>query len=454
MMVERHYDDETLLGFLEKERLVSDPHLTACGPCTDKLDTFRTITEVLEEHDVWDEAGVSVDPVPATVAMLRGFADRMTFEDSAADSILPELLAGPREEWLPRLMAHPEWRTAGVVRALLAESRHAVERMPPDALEMTRLATEIADHSSSRAIAGTRARLSGLAWHDRAYALFYVGRFADALSAADRADLAFQECTVDTYDRARVAIIRALSLRAMEDVSGAMAAVRFSSETFIQFGDLSRLAAARLAEAHLLFTKSEYHAALEILDPLERQLRSTRDANIHARVLGNMGYCFWKLGKVDEALRHHDAAAALLNDLGVQTEAVRVRWNIASILAAAGRVDEALNRFETLKNEFDQLGMASEAALASLDAAELLIATGDFVTVESLCRAAMASFKEAGISYTARALTALAFIREAAQHRAVTPTHVKHVREYLRRLPQDGELLFAPPPFELRSSSG
>jgi hypothetical protein len=130
------------------------------------------------------------------------------------------------------------------------------------------------------------------------------------------------------------------------------------------------------------------------------------------------------------------------------TEAVRVRWNIAVILGTAGRVEEALSRYEDVKRSFEALSMTSEAALVSLDMAELLILRGDYSTVEEICRAAMRSFESAGISYTARALTALALIREAAQSRTATPLLVKHVREYMRRLPQDAELLFAPPPPE------
>ncbi len=86
------------------------------------------VTEVLHDHDVWDRAQVRPDPIPDTIITLRAFADRMTFEDSAADAILPEFLAGSREEWMPRLMAHPEWRTAGMVRRLVAETATAVTR--------------------------------------------------------------------------------------------------------------------------------------------------------------------------------------------------------------------------------------------------------------------------------------------------------------------------------------
>lgn len=446
MMIERHYDDETLISLMETNRTRGDKHIPACTVCAEKLDSFRTLSTAMREEDVWDTR--ASEPVPSTISNLRKFANRMTSEDAQADLFLPELLAGPRDTWMPRLREHPEWRTAGAVRKLMAGMRKAVETSPADALDMTELATEIADHLDTGNRRADAEKLRGMAWHDRAYALFYVGRFTDALAATDRADVCLRHCAIEEWDRGRVAIVRALCLRAKEDFAAATAAIHSSAATFVAFGDIARLASARLAETHLLFSRGDFESARMILEQLERQLRGTSEGSLQARVMGNLGYCFWKLGRIDDALRHHDAAASLLEDLQIRTESARVRWNVASILVSAGRLNEAQVRLEGLKSTFDELEMTSEAALVRLDIAELFIARDEFVAAEASCRAAMESFERAGISYTARALTALAYIREAAQHRTATPALVKHVREYIRRLPQDGELLFAPPPPE------
>jgi hypothetical protein len=82
----------------------------------------------------------------------------------------------------------------------------------------------------------------------------------------------------------------------------------------------------------------------------------------------------------------------------------------------------------------------------SLDMAELLASEERYDEVQLVCRSAMEIFKRAGTVYTARALTALAFMREAAAHRSVTPAQVRTVREYIRRLPDEPNLLFASPP--------
>ncbi len=452
MMVERHYDDESLIAMMEADRVRGDDHLPSCTVCNEKLESFRTISTALHDNAIWDTREVRTDPNPNTIATLRTFADRMSAEDTAATHILPELLAGPREEWMPRLREHPEWRTAGVVRGLVGRTIAVMMSMPPDALEMTALSTEIADHLDPVTTgAPTVARVRAAAWRDRAYALYYVGQFLDSLTACDHAARLLDGCVVDEYDRARLGIVRTLSLRAVEKFDEAVEVIRDSSEAFADYADTTRYASARIAEVHLLFSRSEFAKALSILEPLERQLKETPDANIHARVLGNLGHCYWKLGRIDLALSHQEAATSLLDDLGERTEAVRSRWNIALVLASAGKTSEAMIRCEAIQRSFEELNMSSEAAVNGLEMAELLLASGEYNSVEKLCRSAIAFFQRAGIPHGTRALTALAYIQEAAQQRTATPALVKHVREYIKRLPHDGELLFAPPPPEVPS---
>lgn len=447
MTVDRHYDDEALISLMGSDLARADDHLPSCPVCAEKLESFQMIAAALEESDVWDSRVLDVEPVRSTIATLRAFADRMSFEDTQAEAILCDLLAGVREEWMPRLRQHPEWRTAGVVRTLVEETTKVLMTVPPDALEMTALSTEIADHLDPTTFASdTVARLRGAAWRDRAYVLFYVGRYAESVQATERAELNLDACVVDEYDRARVSIVKALALRSMEETVRATRHSRFSTETFTRFGDLTRLAAAQITETHVLFSSGKFKEALAILEPLELRLRETDDVSTHARALASLSYSYWQLGRIEEAVRHNETAAAMCEAIGQDTECTRLRWNTAAILAGAGRVEDAFLRFEMLQKEFDELEMIVPAAMVRLDIAELLLVREEFSGVEAICRAAMRSFEQAGISYSPRAMTALAYIQEAARHRTVTPVLIRHVREYLRELPRDGERLFAPPP--------
>ncbi len=410
-------------------------------------DDLRIFADALKDESVWDQRPLREEPVPQTIATLRAFANRMAGEDAQAEVVLRALLAGSRETWMLTLRQHPEYRTAGVVRKPIAASARAIDTMPPDAVVLTALATEIADHLEPAAYpTDTIPRLRGAAWRERAYALFYTGAFADAETALRASESHFSDCAVEEYEMARVGIVRALVERAMERSPSAVRIARESATTFARFEDRTRMASASLAVVHMLFTAADYKTAYTVLCELEEQLQHSSDTDTHARVLGNLGYCCWKLGKADEALRYHEAAAMLLDHLNIRTEALRAKWSIASILASQGRLDEARERLSCVGSEFERLGMTNVAALVDLEIAELLLACGEYNQVEAICHKAMQSFEAAGLSHTARAQTALAYMREAARERTVTPVLVRHVREYLRRLPHEENLLFLPPP--------
>lgn len=445
-MVERHYDEEALISLMEAGHDAADAHLPSCTLCAEKLESFRMIADALHDRDVWDTHAVSAEPVPATIANLRSFADRMSIEDRAASDILTELLSGARETWMPRLRERPEWRTAGVVRALIESTNRAIDTMPPDALEATALATAIADGlEPAEYPSDTVYRLRGMAWRDRGYAFFYCGDPARALEAVERAEAAFAHCAVDSYDRARVGIVKALSLQLMEQFTEAADVAGRSAATFRDFQDSSRAASAQLTVIHILFGRGDYKTAELLLADMDCRLASSPDVETHARVVMNRGYCAQRLGKTDQALSCYELAGALFEALDIPTETIRVRWNATLMLAEAGRLTDASVRLEKLSADMERMGMASEATLNALHVAEFLLADGRHEQVEHLCRLAMERFERAGLGYTTRALTALAYIREAAQHRIATPVLVRSVREYIAQLPSRPNLLFAPP---------
>jgi tetratricopeptide (TPR) repeat protein len=210
---------------------------------------------------------------------------------------------------------------------------------------------------------------------------------------------------------------------------------------------LDRIASARIAEANILFSRQDFPQARQILEGIEAQLRGSIHAETHARVLGNLGYCAAQVGRLDDAVRYFDLTARILETVDSRTEAVRTRWNVAVLLGKSGRLTQAYQRLQSINVDLESLGMTSEAAVNALEIAELLLAEERYAEVDQICRRAMDSFRQAGVEYTARALTALAYMQEAAQNHRVTPALVQTVREYIRQLPAQPNLLFAPPPF-------
>ncbi|HEX8170869.1 MAG TPA: hypothetical protein VF824_10055 [Thermoanaerobaculia bacterium] len=445
-MIERHYDEETLLTLIESDRAAADPHVPSCPECNGKLAGFRTIAGALAQRDVWDTRVIDAAPVPETIARLRGFANQMAHEDAQAELYLRDLLDGPREGWPAKLAAHPEYRTAGVVRKLLAAHDRAIDTMPPDAVAITALAIEIADHLAAPYSPDTLARLRGAAWRDHAYALFYTGQFSTALPAADRADAEFAHCTIDEYDRARVGIVKALVLRAFERTASAIDEALESANVFARSGDTRKSATVQFLLGHIRLKESDYRGARETFRSVELLPGKILDDETRARVHVNIAVCERNLCNIPEALRRYTLASEIFEELGVRTEAARVRWNVAELLLSEGQLDEASARLQNVAETLDELGMYSSAALARLSLAEILIVRGEHDHAEHVARVVMHSFAESGLAYSNRALTALSLLKEAVQARTVTPSLVRKVRQYVRELETQPDLLFAPLP--------
>ena len=444
MIVARHYDEDALVMMLDGRGHESDPHLASCGECAARLREFRLVTDALRDVDTWDHRELDAAPNATTLATIRAFADSMASEDALAERQLPDLLSGPRETWTVRLQSRPELRTAGMTRALMAASDRALDTVPADAVAISAMAVEIAEHLDGDA--DTIARLRGSACRTNAYALYYTGAFNEADAAVRRAADHYAQVRAAEYDIARLNIVRSLVDRALERISSAAAFAKQSADVFAAFGDDRRTASARLAQVHLLFARGAYRDALSVLRSMERTQRASGDPTTHAQVLANLGFCFWKLGDLDGALKHHEAAAVLFADLGNRTEAIRERWNVASVLATGGKIDEAFRRLARLRDEAAEIGLVHVSVQVSLEIAELHLSRGEFREVELICESAAATYKAAGLAHTTLALTAFAYMDEAVRNRKATPALARHVREYIRRLPEDGQLLFAPPP--------
>jgi tetratricopeptide (TPR) repeat protein len=445
MMVERHYDDAALISLMETNRAASDAHLPSCKACSEKLQSMRAIAGSLRDRTVWDTRRLAEEPSRQTIANLRAFADRMADEDTHAERYLRDLLEGPRETWMSKLSAHPEYRTAGVVRKLIAAASRAVDTMPPDAVEMTGLATEIADHLDAATLpSDTVTRLRGQAWRERAYSLFYTGDYGKAVESVQHAEAALSRCGVNEYDVARVLMVKAMVSRALDRFEEASGALFTASTTFALAGDAQRSMSTRLMQALVQYRRGKYAEALEIL--LELEERAGNDAVLLSHIVANIAECYRELRNFELAFAYLGLAAEIWRDLGNRPEAARVRMNSGIMLSEAGRFEEALVRLVEARSEFSDCGMTAAAAFNEVHIAELQIARGNFDEAEVACRAALDLYSISGATYTARAVTALAYLREAVSSRKATTGLVRQIRSYVSRLPAEPALLFAHPP--------
>src|SRR5438132_1095014 len=254
MIIEQHYDDEILIALLENsDEVARDKHVTSCRTCAGSLESLRALTSGLNDQTVWEERELPEAPRRETRNAIRGFAAAVAAEDHEAEGFVRQLLAVEPDRRRVMLQHNPEWRTAGVVRKLLAAVDDVNYTAPQQAVDLSVLATDIAESLDPSAYIGdTVMKLRATAWRERAYALYYVGSFTESLAALDRVNERLNRSSLSEFDYARAELIRALICAEIEKLDDGIGFARKAKIVFDNYGDVRRQATAESTEALLL----------------------------------------------------------------------------------------------------------------------------------------------------------------------------------------------------------
>ena len=439
-----HYDDATLFQYVEGTSPIREEisaHVVSCAECAAEVESHHDVLEALRMAEMWDEptAGAS-----ATREAVVAFTRRLAEEDAAAAALCDEILVGPASWWATRLRKAQGGRTAGMVRQLCERMRQFRDVSAVKALEACTLAVNIAHELDVTAYpADFVVTLRGQALRDQAFMLSYMGRFAEARKLCDAAERLFQQIPVPEYELARLHFVRAHIVGAgLDRFDEAVALARKSAETFRHFGDTSRYTAARVMEGAMLYTSGNVRAALDIWLDLQRE--APPDGLARTQLIHNIALCRRDLGDVVQAIDDFARCAAEFRLLGMDVEYARARGNLAQALVIAGRPAEAVPVLREVWQSFESLEMLSDAGLAALELVEALLLIGQPETVPAICRDLVARFVAAGS--TARAVTALSFLREAVALGQPKPSLVREVHSFLRQLHEEQPRLHAPTP--------
>jgi tetratricopeptide (TPR) repeat protein len=434
---EDHIDTETLIEFacgaLEAPPAdTSSAHTSSCDLCREVVESYQRFAAALADPTAWSSEGIQdVDPEVST-ELIGAIARRMRQEQDEARELLPVLTAGPLSWWRTRFLQEPRSRTAGVVRELIARLE-SYRPLPAEALELATIAVDVSnalnftDYPSD-----TVTMIRADAAREQAFALYYLGRYPEALGALGAAEEHIRQTAIPDFAMARVTLLRAYIYSLIDRLSEARDLARQASLTFREFGDETRYGSARMAEARIHFRTGAYAEALAIFEDLIGN--PAMDApHTQAMLRANMGGCHGRLGNWDQARQYCSDAIARYEILGMRAEIVRTRWGLARTLVTSGDFTGALTTLRETSREFEALQMTNDAALVALEIAEVLLVIGDTEEVPAICRRLLDQFNQSGM--TSRAVIALAYLREAVALGQATPTLVRHVHDFLQSLP-------------------
>ena len=438
-----HIPDGVLARYALDPLLVHDAeaierHLRACDACSRTLEEVRRFDEDLADADSWPNRGRFDE--------LHRLAAAVAEEDAEAQELLAEFdAASPAAFVWADLPGNPSYHTGGVVRALCSRAREMCDRDPRYALELAEAAVAIAaqlrdDNYPAAALHEWR----GDAWKQQAAALFSLGRFDETLKAVDHAEAEYDQLPHSGVGHVAVLYIRASVLYEQEEYEASAKLLDRSAAAALHLGEIDRYMAALHMRASIHYEKREFAAAAELSESILRFGEEKGSDVWIAREALTLGNCYVELGELAEARRYLEIALRRFTNLRFDAEVVRTQKAIARLMFAEVKHVQAVQTLRRCVGDFARLQMPTDAAIAAVQLAEMLHVIGRDREIPQLLHGVVQTFTRAG--KLTGALTALAYLKEAAVSGRLTNVLTSHVCRYLNRVDRQPTLLFAPPP--------
>jgi tetratricopeptide (TPR) repeat protein len=442
----RHLDDEILIDYADDpssvpNRAAVEAHLDACAACWTKLDDFRLLAEAMRDEETWWITREIADEGRAQ-ALRKAVAGRAT-EDEEAERLLRPLLDSEYRFRYTNIVRRKAFQTGGVVRLLCRTAHDEVDRNPRFAQAIAETAAAIAEGLPDDYYpAGAVNELRGTAWKEYATACRYLARFDSGFDALNRAERAYRRLVDPGLQIAVVKLARAILLWEQQRYPEALEIVRSAAHMFSERRETMRYFEAKEVEALILQRQGNVADACETYRTIFDLADTIGDLEMRARSARNLGIACRDGGDMGSASKYLLIALQLYESLDQRGRIVHTRWSIARLALSAGNARDAAQRLPALILDLSELGMAADAAHAQLDLAEALLLLERFDEVHDACTSLFAFFR--GANMLTGALTAAAFLREAATSGTLTSQHIQRVRTYLSELERHPDLAFAP----------
>ncbi len=426
------------LAFERERREDIESQVANCAECGASFDFYAVAEEDLGDLAVWQPI------IGSTAAAMSAYAHRCAAEDAEADELLKGYFEKPRKAAMANIRNQRKLHTGGVVRRLNAKAHEVVASEPLDALIFADLAQVVADLLPDDTYPNDAVyELRGTAWKERANALLRLAEFDEALESLRRAEGAYEHLRSSGYGLAAVELVRAAVFYERGDFEEAARYVELAERGYAHLS----LEAQRMKAVYL--GGSIRYQTLELADASSTFQRvidfgeKAGDPEWVAKGSYARANCELDQGNLAEASMLFHKALVIFRETGPAENRIETEWGLARVVLHGGKASDAAQRLRDVMAAFEDMGRATNAALAGIDLAEALLVLERWAEIVKVAAHAFRVLKRAGI--LTGALAALAYLKEAAAKRELTPEAVKVVRQYLWRVEREPNLLFYPP---------
>lgn len=340
-----------------------------------------------------------------------------------------------------RIWDDSAFQTWGFFELLLENARLSVLEEPRRAEEVLRLALDVADHLDPEiygpgAVGAARTR----AWAGLGNALRVLADFRQAEQAFRLAESHFETSWLDPLDEALLLELKASLRRAQrrfgeahELLDEAISLYREVNEPHCQGRAMITKGLALMYAGDAEAASSWFRDSLLLLDPRE-------DPRLLALSQSNLIACLIDTGRLREASGLLPEALKLIEEVGMRSDSLRLRWMQGRIAATLGRPGEAEQIFLELVDTFTEDRLAYDAALVSLELSSLYFRQGRPADVKRLAAEMLPIFKSCEVHR--EALAALIVFQKAAEMEQASVGLVEEVATFLQRIQGNPSLRF------------
>jgi tetratricopeptide (TPR) repeat protein len=419
-------------------------HLAACEECRATHDFFaitdEEVTLELADQATWEPIIGS-----ATHASLMEYGARVAAEDRDAEILLAPLLANPMTAAWMTLVTKRRFRTGGVVRKLNAAAHSICENDPLAALTFADNSIAVAEALPDDLYpAHAVDRLRATAWKERANAQMLLGQFPEAHRSLDRAERCYGRVANSGPGLSMVTLVRAGVLYEQQRLPEAMATALRAEQGFAHAGDDQRRMDALFLRAGITYEAGDPDAAIALFRQIIEHGENISSRRWVARGAYAIGNCEVDRANLGDASMHFHTALVIFREIGPEPDRVATEWGIARVVLHSGQLREAIRRLRDVQAAFERRSMVTNAALVGLDVAEALLALDRPKEIVALAKHLFSVFTEAGM--LTGALSAIAYLKQAAAANQLTPRIVQEIRAFMRRAARQPARKFVPPP--------
>ncbi len=344
-----------------------------------------------------------------------------------------------------RIWDDSAFQTWGLFELLVEKARLTVLEEPRRAEEVLRLALDVADHLDPEiygpgAVGAARTR----AWAGLGNALRVLADFRQAEQAFRLAETHFETSWLDPLDEALLLEFKASLRRAQrrfgeahELLDAAIALYREVNEPHCQGRAMIAKGLALMYAGDADAASSWFRDSLLLLDAQE-------DPRLLALSQSNLIACLIDTGRLREASGLLPEALKLIEEVGMRSDSLRLRWMQGKIAATLGRPGEAEQIFLELVGTFTEDRLAYDVALVSLELSALYSRQGRPADVKRLAAEMLPIFKSCEVHR--EALAALIVFQKAAEMEQASVGLVEEVASFLQRIQSNPGLRFRESP--------